>query len=315
MKKIIICAVLTLVCLLTWGQTSVKISDMPSASSLAGGELVPVVQSGANKKATVTQFITASSIYTGTSPTTVTVGGLPSGSSVSGQTVSQILQSIIAPYIAPTFASFLTASVPQTVEVGTTLSGVKTFDWQVNINSGVVPTISIRDQNLGSNIITNTPNDMSEDVTITTIQLNSNGANQTWYGIGNNTSPVGTFNSNNYTVTARFYYWWAPVSASLTNSASVRALANSAFRINTGQVFTLNTGSTLTKFVVALPPGISITSVVDLDALNANITSQYVQQSNINVLDAGATNHSYNIFEMNIASPYSSNHRHQITIQ
>jgi len=57
----------------------------------------------------------------------------------------------------------------------------------------------------------------------------------------------------------------------------------------------------------------SIVSVIDLDALNADITASYVN-STFNVNDAGGSPVSYKNYNMTIAVPYPSNHRHQITI-
>lgn len=254
----------------------------------------------------------ATSTYTGTSPTTVTVGGLAAGTNISGQTLQSIIQSIVAPYVNPVFTSFSVTGQATTVEVGTTLSGSKTFTWAITVNSGVVPTIDIRDVTASNTLLAGTPNDGSQPVTVTTIQLNSNGSTQVWRGIGNNTSPAGTFNSSDFTVTGRFFRFFGPVSASPTNSAQVRAISSGTFHTGAA-TFNLLTGTTLTKFVCALPPGVTISQVIDLDALNANITSQYILTGTINVLDAGGTNRAYNIYEMNVGSPYSTSHRHAIT--
>jgi hypothetical protein len=77
----------------------------------------------------------------------------------------------------------------------------------------------------------------------------------------------------------------------------------------------LNTGSALIKFVFALPPSRTISNVIDIDALNANITSQYVLQGTINVQDGGVSGsvQTYNLYEMNVGSPYAASHAHQIT--
>lgn len=250
--------------------------------------------------------------YNGVSPTTVTVGGLNAGSSITNQTWIQIIQSIVAPYINPAFTSFSVSGQATMVEVGTTLSGSKTFTWSVNPNSGVVPTIDIFDNTASSTLLAGTPNDGTQAVTVTTIQLNSNGATQSWKGIANNTSPLGTVNSSNFVVTGRFIEFYGPSASTPTNSATVRALPSNGF-YTTGNTFILNTGTSQTKFDVALPPGASITQVVDLDALGAIITSQYVNTSTIGVLDAGGTSRSYTLYEMNVGSPYSTSHRHQIT--
>lgn len=251
-------------------------------------------------------------VYGGNSPTTVTVGGLNSGSSIIGNTYDQIIQAILAPYVNPIFNSF-SVSNAQTVEVGTTLSGSKTFSWGINVNSGTISGVDLYDITAASTLLAGTPNDGTEARTITTIQLNSNGATQSWRAIGNDTGGgPATFNSNSYTVTGRYFRFFGPVSSSPANSASVLAISAGTFHTG-ATTLTLNTGNTQTKFIVALPPSVTISSVIDVTALNAVITSSYVLTGTINVLDAGGTNRSYNIYEMNIGAPYSTSHNHSIT--
>jgi hypothetical protein len=251
--------------------------------------------------------------YTGNSPTTVTVGGLSSGSNISNLPISDVIQSIVAPDINPVFTSFSVSGQSQTVEVTTTLSGARTFTWSIAANSGVVPTVTIYDNTTASDLLAGTPNDGSQSITITTIKLSTNGQTQSWRAIGNNTSPTSTFTSGNFDVTARFYLWHGAVSTVPTTSAGIRALPSNQFYVG-GTTFTLNTG-TLKDFMVALPIGRAITNVIDLDALNANITGQYVLQTPIAVVLAdGTTTSTYSIYKNTIASAYSSNHRHQITI-
>jgi hypothetical protein len=226
-----------------------------------------------------------------------------------GFTAIQALLDAAIEYINPVFTSFAVFQ-QQTVEVGTTLSGTKSFIWTIAVNSGTVPTVNIVDNNTSTNLATNTANDGTQLQLITTIQLNSDGATQSWRMIGNNTSPAGTFSSGNYVVTSRFLMWWDAVIASLTDSASVRALTNSQFNTGAGQV-TLNTGTVKTKFVFASTS--SITKVEDLDALGADITSLYVLQASINVIDAGGTPRANFIYEANVGEAYDVNHRHVIT--
>ena len=82
--------------------------------------------------------------------------------------------------------------------------------------------------------------------------------------------------------------------------------------------FNLQTGTVERIFTAALPASLTITQVLDLDALNANITANYIL-SNFNVNNAAGTATSYNVYTMTNAIPYSAggtpagNHRHQIT--
>ncbi|OCX52658.1 hypothetical protein BEL04_14525 [Mucilaginibacter sp. PPCGB 2223] len=123
---------------------------------------------------------------------------------------------------------------------------------------------------------------------------------------------AGSVNSSNLSYQGFYKVFYDAVSSFPTNSASARALGNTRFS-NSGNTFTLNTGSTFTKFCVVLPPGKTLVSVIDQDALNLDITSQYTSAS-ISVNDAAGTAVAYTIWSMSQSVPYSSNHRHNITI-
>lgn len=105
--------------------------------------------------------------------------------------------------------------------------------------------------------------------------------------------------------------FYGPTAADPDTSSEVRALSNRQFSDVSGNI-TLNTGSVEKIFSIALPPGTTISQVLDLDALNANITNNYVLSS-VSVNDAGDTATQYNVYTMTNAIPYSDSHRHQIT--
>jgi len=230
---------------------------------------------------------------------------------VSAISVQDLLDDIFYPYVNPVFTSFSVSGQSTTVEVGTTLSGSKTFTWGITQNSGVVSTIDIYDITGLVTLATATPNDGSQAANVTAIQLNANASTQQWRGIGNNSSPSGTFNSSTFTVTSRYYRFYG-AAALPTNSATVRALPSSAF--HTGATsFTFNTGTSGTSFVIALPPSVTISSVIDTSALNADITSEWILTGTINVLDAGSTNRAYNVYQMVVGIPYASSHAFTVT--
>lgn len=77
--------------------------------------------------------------------------------------------------------------------------------------------------------------------------------------------------------------------------------------------FLLNTGSS-NEFHVFIHESKTISEVIDIDALNANITSQYIQQSNAQI-QCGNISTTYKHYKMVVATAYSSNHRHKITLQ
>lgn len=228
-----------------------------------------------------------------------------------GLTAREAILDAALEYINPVFTAFSVAQAT-TVEVGTTITGNKDFTWSITPNSGVVPTVDIFDITSNLTLLAGTPNDGAETQAVATIQLNSNGATQQWRAIGNNTLPAGTFNSSTFTVTSRFYRWWGVVASTPSNSTQVRALANSAFQ-TAGNSFTLATGTTLTKFSVNLPPGVTIVSVIDTTNLNLNITADYVLIGTVPVVDAGGVTHNYNQYEMNVGVPYPTSANHVIT--
>jgi len=120
---------------------------------------------------------------------------------------------------------------------------------------------------------------------------------------------------NSAQISFRGYYrlFFGPVAQVPANSGDVRVLPSQL--TSQGLSFTLNTGAIQTRFVLAIPPGRNLVSVVDQDALNLDITSQYVQAGSISVNDAGGQGHQYTLFVMTMTVPYNTNHRHNVTIQ
>jgi hypothetical protein len=115
-----------------------------------------------------------------------------------------------------------------------------------------------------------------------------------------------------YNITYKYVVFYGPSASAPANSAGVRALSGKRFT-DAGNTFTLNTGAVQTIFTVAIPATMALTQVLDLDALNANITANYTL-STFNVNDGGGTPVAYKIYTLTNAIPYSADHRHQITI-
>jgi len=141
--------------------------------------------------------------YSGQSPTTITVGGLPSGSDITDLPISDLLEAILVPYIAPTFSSFaIQQSTP--VEVGTTLSSSQSFSFAFTEISNIqANTLEILDVT-GGNIVLGTFALSPSPVTtsIGSIQFNSPNS-YSWRGRATNTQS-NTFLSSLTTVN---WYW------------------------------------------------------------------------------------------------------------
>lgn len=105
--------------------------------------------------------------------------------------------------------------------------------------------------------------------------------------------------------------FYGPSNDAPVTSSDIRSLSGKVFT-DYSNPFNLETGTTYRNFTVALPLSLSVTEVLDLDALNANITANYVL-SNINIEDQGGNSTSYKVYTMTNAIPYTENHRHRIT--
>jgi hypothetical protein len=102
------------------------------------------------------------------------------------------------------------------------------------------------------------------------------------------------------------------------NSNAVRSLPRKIFT-NGSNPFTLETENINTNFTVAMPSSLSITQVIDIDALNLNVTSDYKLNGTLNqIQDYAGNNTSYKVYTMTNSLPYTDKpsppgHRHVIT--
>lgn len=138
----------------------------------------------------------------------------------------------------------------------------------------------------------------------------------------NNPQAAGTnFESPNINVTGYFKRFYGPCSA-IPEGADPAARRIEALSlphnelINIGNTFTLATGTELTKFIVLLPPGKTITSVTDISNLNIDLTNNYVFIGVYSMNDAGTNGteiaRDYNMYLYSIGSPYPDSANHVI---
>jgi len=121
-----------------------------------------------------------------------------------------------------------------------------------------------------------------------------------------------TTTNQQITVNFRYIIFYGDSDLVINNSSKVRSLTNKRF-IDDADVFILNTGTINQIFGVAMTVSKSLVSVIDLDALNADITGNY-PIATFNVNDASGVPTSYKVYSMVNAVTYPANHRHQITI-
>ena len=168
----------------------------------------------------------ANIIYKGPSPSTIAVGGTSPGYVLYNKSLQQIVADTYVPYINPSFASFLITGQTQIVEVGTTVSGSKSFAWSFNTLANVAAnTMNIYDATgavyLAQNISITSP----YSVSVGTITNNSV-TTYSWQGSAKNTQGS-TFSSGLFSIGWEWREWWG-TSTNVTLSASdIQALASS----------------------------------------------------------------------------------------
>ena len=182
------------------------------------------------------------SVYSGQSPTTTTVGGLSSGSAISGLAISSILESILVPYIAPTFSSFsIGQSTP--VEVGTTLNNSQNFSFgftQVaNVQANTLQVLDVTGGNvvLGTFPLSPSPVAVSIGAGIVFNSPNS----YSWRGRATNTQS--TLFQSGLTTVSWLWRLYAGTSTSVTlTEADIEALVFSTLTNTSSRTYSLAAG-------------------------------------------------------------------------
>jgi hypothetical protein len=166
--------------------------------------------------------------YTNAAPSTITVGGIPAGSTFDGQTLTQLFDSLLYPYQSPAFTSFSLAG-PNPVEVGVTISGNQTFNWSTSQSANVQPnSISLLDITGSVTLVTGLANSGSHVVTLpSSVRLNSAGS-YTW-GIRGTNTQSGTF-TGNYAVTWEWLVAYGESSSTTLTASAIQALRVTGLR-------------------------------------------------------------------------------------
>ncbi len=212
-------------------------------------------------------------LYTGASPTTNTVGGLPSGSAIAGETLSKILQDILVSYQAPAFSSFAITGQGSPVEIGTAISGVKTFTWGTT-NSGNVNanTIEIDNVTASTVLVSGSANDGSENLNIGSITFNA--SPQVFRVKGTNSQS--TVFQRDFTIATLYPYFYGKVASGgaapgVNRPAANQALINSGTKVvaDSNGTITINFASTSDDYIwFAVPASAPTKTTWYVNALN-----------------------------------------------
>jgi hypothetical protein len=170
-------------------------------------------------------------LYTNATAVPSTIGGIAVGSTFTNQTMQQMWDALLYPYQSPTFASFSISGQSTPIEVGTTISGTKTFAWSTTNSSNVqTNTVNINDVTNSVVLLTSSANDGSEVITLPSSITKTVPSSHQWQISAVNTNII-TFNR---TFTVNWYwkiYYGTSSNVTLTES-DIESLANSGL-VNT----------------------------------------------------------------------------------
>lgn len=166
-------------------------------------------------------------IYAGQSPTTVVVEDFPVGTNILGMSYDDLFQNIYAPYVAPFFTSFIISGQVQTVEVGETLSGSKSFAWAFSNPSNITAnSMAILDVTSGVTLASSISIVSPYSVDIGTVQQIIP-SSYSWRGQATNTQSA-IVNSSNFTVSWFWRKYWGTSISTTLNESQIEALTSSA---------------------------------------------------------------------------------------
>jgi len=164
--------------------------------------------------------------YAQASPSNTTVGGLVAGTSLTGLGLDVILADMLVSYLAPAFTSFSISGQSTAVEVGTTLSGSKTFTWSTsnstNINTNSISILDITGSTTLASGLANTGSHASTIATVT----NNTPASYQWQVQGTNTHS--SVFSSNFSVNWYYRSFYGTSASSNLNAAAIQALTSNA---------------------------------------------------------------------------------------
>jgi hypothetical protein len=257
------------------------------------------------------EFVKAE-VYSGASPSTIALGGIPAGTDLTKRTLSSIIEQAVVVYLQPSFTVFYITGQGVALEVGDSIvAGNKIFTWATSNNGNILPSsIVIRNQSAQADLITGLANNGSANFNLLApIQLNAPGASQVFRILMENTQNQVV--SIDLTITAFYNRFFGSPATAPNDSASIRAMAKTF-----GNTFSIviPQGNQVAAFAYeATRPDIVDNNVKYVEGFNANVGSTFVKTL-LNVNDAGGTPRSYKLYVATLGAPYQGQATYNVTI-
>lgn len=145
--------------------------------------------------------------YTNPDPTTIGVGGIPSGSTFDDEGLGDFIDRLLYPYVAPTFSAFTIQGVGAILEVGDSIPASVVFQWGTTSSSNVAAnSIDILDVTSSLTLAAGLVNDFSEPVVMPAPVHNTVVANHTFRISADDTHAVEFHRDTTYSWRHRAFY-------------------------------------------------------------------------------------------------------------
>ncbi|MDG1950783.1 MAG: hypothetical protein P8J32_08290 [bacterium] len=166
------------------------------------------------------------SFFTNPSATTETVGGIQAGTTFPSQyDLQQMFDLLLYPFQEPAFSAFAIQGQSNSVEVGTALSGTKTFTWTTTNSSNVdANTLAIEDTTNASTLGSSLTDDSSEALALGATIQKSTPATHVWTIAGTDTQ-ASEF-SRTLTISWLWKMFYGTSTNTTLNESQIEALAN-----------------------------------------------------------------------------------------
>lgn len=148
----------------------------------------------------VLNSITGQTHYTNATPMPITLGGLPAGTTFSNTPTNLIFDQLLYPYQNPSLSSFSISGQANLVEVGVTLSGLKTFTWAKSNAGNITPNVGLIRNTTDNSIIKNNINVAGQNSDTATLTIDNSVPMTIGYRLESTNTKNAAINSNTFNI-------------------------------------------------------------------------------------------------------------------
>lgn len=190
-------------------------------TAVSGGAIVPTdtIQSGIQKlEYKVNNISVPDATFTNNTPTPITIGGIPAGTTFSNDTMTDMFNQLLYPYQYPAFSSFSISGQTTTLEVGATSNANPTFSWVISNSSNVhTSSLTIVDSTAAETLASNIS-------IVSPTSITHSGITKLSEGIETYTISATNTKNSSFTSTFTLYWKWALYYGESTSSTPSESL-------------------------------------------------------------------------------------------